>query len=317
VRSVLLPRHQRTLHNAVLWVQGLIFQIRLIALAPRFDRLVMYRLPVSGWARWLLRSRRAEIVADFDDALDTIDADRAELLGGLKRWILKRGLHNAIRAASTTVTSNDHNRAIVEQLNRRAVVIPTSVDLTRLSFRDRGAPVEVVPVIGWIGSPSTAAYLVGIEDALHEVVRRHRAVIRLIGAGRSPFRALPVEMVAWSYERESDDLRGIDIGLMPMPDTPWTRGKAATKALQYGGSGAPTVASWTNTNVGILGENDGTLFARSSEEWVVQLCRLLGDAPLRGELGRRGRARVERLFSVEGNAGARARVIRHPLGPTT
>lgn len=317
VRSVLLPRPQRTLHNAVLWMQGLIFQMRLIALAPRFDRVVMYRLPVSAWARWLLRPRRAEIVADFDDALDTIDADRRELLGGLKRWILKRGLHNAILAASATVTSNDHNRAIVERLGRRAVVIPTSVDLTRLPFRDRHAPVEPLPVIGWIGSPSTAAYLIPIEDALHEVLRRHRVVIRLIGAGRNPFRTLPVEMVDWSYEREPEDLRRMDIGVMPMPDTAWTRGKAATKALQYGGSGAPTVASWTTTNAGILGEDAGTLFARSSHDWTEHLCRLLDDAALRAELGRRGRARVERLFSVEANAGALASVIRDPLGGTT
>lgn len=106
--------------------------------------------------------------------------------------------------------------------------------------------------------------------------------------------------------------RRIDIGLMPMPDTPWTRGKAATKALQYRACGAPTVASRTATNLAILGESEGTLFATTSDEWTASLLRLIDDAALRSTLGRQAHARVLERFSVESNAPRLIQLIREP-----
>lgn len=314
VRSVLLPRPLRTLHNLVVWLQSLVFQCRIVWTARQFDRVVLHRVPMSGWARWLLRGRRADIINDFDDALDTYPVDKAEWLGGTKRAILRRGLENAILVSATTVTSNTHNRAVVERLGRRAVVIPTSVDLTRVRFRSRREPVEPRLVIGWIGTPSTAFYLAPIEDALAAVVAAYRPVIRLVGAGRSPFVELDAEIVDWSLDREVADVDRFDIGLMPMQDTPWTRGKAVLKALQYGASGAPTVASLTSTNLDMLGEGEGALFASTTSEWITALSRLINDAEERAEMGRRGRERVARLYSLEVNAPRLARVIRDPAG---
>jgi len=317
VQSVLLPRAWRTLHNIVVWMQTLGFQLRIVFTSRHFDRIVLHRVPISGWARWLLRGRRRDIITDFDDALDVVPEDRREFLGGLNRRLLRRGLENAIRASILSITSNANNRDIVERLHGRAAVIPTCIDLARLPLRDRRAPVESRLVIGWIGTPSTALYLQSIEEALLTIARAHDVAIRLVGAGRSPFRTLPAEVHEWSFDREPEELRRFDVGLMPMPDTPWTRGKAALKALQYGASGAPTVASYTPTNVAMLGENDGTLFARTPEDWVRHLGQLLEDAAARADLGRRARARVERFYSVEGNAPLLVRLIRDPQGPTS
>lgn len=314
VRSTLLPRPIRTLHNLIVWLQTLVFQARVVWMARRFDRLVIHRVPVAGWTCRALRRRRADIVCDFDDALDAYPVDRREWLGAAKRAIVRRGLRNAILLSTTAVTSNAYNSALVERLGRRVVVIPTSVDLARIPFRCRREPIGRQLVIGWIGTPSTAFYLEEIEEALEAVAAAHRPVIRLVGAGRSPFRRLAVELADWSFDHEVDEVQGFDIGLMPMPDTPWTRGKAALKALQYGASGAPTVASFTPTNVEILGEQEGTEFAKTTTEWIAALSKLIEDAPARAEAGRRARARVARLYSVEVNAPKVAEVIRHPSG---
>jgi glycosyltransferase involved in cell wall biosynthesis len=126
--------------------------------------------------------------------------------------------------------------------------------------------------------------------------------VRLIGAGHSPFAAFEPDLRAWSLRTEFEDLDAFDIGLMPMPDTPWTRGKEALKALQYGAAGMPTVASWTPTNEGILGEGDGALLCRSNDEWLGALERLLDDAGFRQALGARARRRVEADYSLDAMA---------------
>ena len=314
VQSPLFHPVRRVAHYVFTWIESAVVQIRLVALAPRFDRILLYRLPLWAVTRWCLIPGRARIVTDFDDALDTIDHVASERLGSLKRWILGRGLENAILASTTTITSNEHNCGVVRRFGRRAEVIPTSVDMARLPFRDRATPFEARLVVGWIGTPSTAQYLVDIEEALREVQRTRSVVIRLVGAGRNPFRTLEVELRDWSFEDEPDTLTRMDIGLMPMPDTPWTRGKAATKALQYNASGAPAVSSHTATNVEILGEDAGSLFARSPADWIRCLVRLIDDGALRSSMGRRGRDRVRAGFSVEANAPRLARVIRDPSG---
>jgi glycosyltransferase involved in cell wall biosynthesis len=186
--------------------------------------------------------------------------------------------------------------------------------MARLPFRERSAPLGDRLVIGWIGTPSTARYLAAIEEPLRVVSETRPVVIRLIGAGRNPFRSLAAELVEWSFAGEPDAIKQIDIGLMPMPDTPWTRGKAATKALQYNASGAPAVSSRTATNLAILGESAGSLFASTADEWIASLLRLIDDAAFRAEVGRRGHVRVRESFSVESNAPRLAELIRDPAG---
>ena len=303
------PTHARAMHYIAGWLTNLIFQLRIVASASKYDRIVLYRVPISTLTRWLLRHRRPDIVFDFDDALDSLTAAGA---GPLKAWILRRGLHNAVLASTVTITSNEHNCRTVERLGGRAIHIPTSIDVDRLSFRDRITPLEDRLVIGWMGTPSTAEYLVGVQAALERVVRTRDVVVRLVGAGYNPLHPLEADIRDWSLERENQELAHFDIGIMPMPDSVYTRGKAATKALQYGASGAPTVAALTPTNVAILGEGDGTLFARTTDEWAAALLRLIDDPALRSRMGCRGRERVMKRYSVSVNAPTLVKVLRHP-----
>ncbi len=189
-------------------------------------------------------------------------------------------------------------------------MVPTSVDTARVAFRDRRQLVGPIPVLGWMGTPSTAPYLSAIERPLADLSRRRPVVVRLVGAGANPFTSLPADMRPWQYESEVAELDGFDVGLMPMPDTNWTRGKAALKALQYGASGAPTVASWTPTNAEILRPDAGTTLCRSEGEWLATLDALSDDAGLRSEQGRRGRRLVESCYSVAVNAPRVIDVIR-------
>jgi hypothetical protein len=181
--------------------------------------------------------------------------------------------------------------------------------------RDRagaGSP----PVIGWIGTPSTARYLREIEEPLRRVAATRPVTVRVIGAGMSPFQHLPVELREWSLETEAADIGGFDIGLMPMPDTPWSSGKAALKALEYSASAAPTVASWTATNQAILGGNHGASLCRTADDWVSALARLIDDGSERGQRGCQARAWVAETYSVDRHAPRLCRVLTgEPAGP--
>jgi glycosyltransferase involved in cell wall biosynthesis len=277
-------------------VAGLLPRVR------QFDRVYLYRIPIPGWARQPLLKYRHRLLFDYDDALDQPEVWHQDVLGGVRRRLLQRGLRNAVEICRTVVTSNERNATYVREIGGRPVVVPTSVELARFAYRDRAKLSGPLPVLGWMGTPSTAAYVRAIEGALRRLASRRPVTIRLVGSAANPFRSLEADVRAWALETENDELRQFDIGLMPMPDTPWTRGKAALKALQYGASGAPTVGSWTATNAEILGENEGAVLCGSEDDWIAALEDLLSDPGRRSALGRRARQRVESLYSVEGNA---------------
>jgi glycosyltransferase involved in cell wall biosynthesis len=312
MRSGSLGPLARLLHYGLTWVESQIFLVTVLGRLHQFDRVYFYRIPVSGWARRLLSRYRDRILVDFDDALDDAEGADGRGLSGLRKGILRRGLHNALGISAVTITSNRRNARLVAGQGHRVEVIPTSVDPERFTFRDRRDTFGPLPVLGWIGTPSTASYLRLIEGALHRIAAVRPVVIRLIGPGRNPFQALPADVVEWNLGTEAEEVRRFDIGLMPMPDTSWTRGKAAAKALLYGASGAPTAASWTPTNVEILGESEGAVFARSEDEWVVALNRLLDDPAMRSTMGQRGFARVAQHYSLSVSAARLLALIRDP-----
>jgi glycosyltransferase involved in cell wall biosynthesis len=283
---------------------------RMVCRLHRYDRILLYRVAVPTWAAWLLRRRRHDVVYDFDDALDA--SEGGGWASRLRRHVLARSLTRAVTVCAAVSTSNARNAEVVAALGGHPVVVPTSVDMTR--FPDR--PPHAAPlVLGWIGTPSTAQYLPAIEPALAAVLAaRPQTIVRLVGSGSNPFSTIPAEIVEWTDDAEIAELVRFDIGLMPMPDTPWTRGKAALKALQYGAARTPTVASWTSTNDEILGAGGGVILCRTPDEWRDALLALVDDPSRRADMGERARAHVARLYSVQANGARLAAVLRHPAG---
>jgi glycosyltransferase involved in cell wall biosynthesis len=331
VRSVSLSPPARAAHLAWAWIESQWFLLQLVRRVRRYDRCYLYRIPISGWAARLLAAHRDRLVYDFDDAIDVQDGTGA-LLERIRQRVWHRGLQRAIRCCHVIVTSNERNAEVVSSMGGRAVVVPTSVDVERyaaaaatVESAGEVAASEAAPraeagtrpgtaprrlVLGWIGTPSTSAYLPLLEEPLLAVAQAHDIEIRLIGAGRNPFARLPASVRAWSLATETQEIAAFDIGLMPMPDTPWTRGKAALKALQYGAAGIPTIASWTTTNEQILGTDDGTLYCRTADDWRAAVERLLRDAALRHDLGARARRRVAAHYSVSANLPKLIAVLR-------
>jgi glycosyltransferase involved in cell wall biosynthesis len=251
------------------------------------------------------------LVWDVDDAiwLDTSPDAGGHRLAMLKRtarkvrWLASR--------ADCVVAANAYLADSLSRYSSRVVVVPSVVETRGIEARRHNDGGELV--LGWIGSPTTSRYLAELADVISRVARKLQdRVLKLlvIGSAMPPQDGYVVESRRWSVDRELEALRQIDVGLMPMPDNPWTRGKSAYKALQYMSAGIPVVADDVGVASEVLDTGEAGYAVRSADEWVEALLALARDPELRERLGSRGRRRVEESFSVRSWAPVMAEILR-------
>lgn len=248
------------------------------------------------WVENVVLPRNLPIVMDIDDAV-------FHLYGDCSGWVLNRLLRNKFpRLAHRMHAVFAGSPYLFKQLTtmgyRNVLLVPSVVDLKNFcGGSDRKRNRERI-VICWIGTPTTAPYLYGIKDALASLVESRSVEIVAIGAREEQLIGLPVRSLAWSEATQYALLSDMDIGIMPLPDLPFERGKCAYKIVQYLAAGLPVVGSPVGANVELLKEVGGIL-ARSTEDWVKGLTSLVDDPSLRHSLGVAGRDLVRRRYSVQ------------------
>jgi glycosyltransferase involved in cell wall biosynthesis len=234
-------------------------------------------------------------VYDIDDALFLGSAAPANLRFQWAKQEARRCIE-CLRRARLVIAGNSFLAGEARGYARRVEVVPSCVDPGGQDLRTHG-PADVVTV-GWIGSHTTSAYLQPVLPVFAHLNKdRVRAKLVLIGADPR-LRASWIEHRPWSLARETTDLAGFDIGIMPLPDTDWARGKCGYKVLQYFSAGVPAVASPVGVTSELIGRDRGIL-AASPEEWRAALERLIDDVAERRERGAAGRAFVEREYSYQ------------------
>ena len=205
------------------------------------------------------------------------------------------------RRARLVTPGNPFLAEWARQYNDDVRVVPTTID-TEL-YVPRGAPRPGKPIcVGWSGSRHTSIYLDSVAPLLRELQRETGIRLRVIGDESFSIPGADVEAIPWREETELEDLRELDIGLMPMPDDEWARGKCGLKALQYMALGIPAVISPVGVNVEIA-RNGAALLASSLTEWHEAILGVIESAERWRELGARGRQRVEESYSVRSNLG--------------
>jgi glycosyltransferase involved in cell wall biosynthesis len=168
--------------------------------------------------------------------------------------------------------------------------------------------------IGWIGSPATAKYLDAVAGPLAQVCGDTGARVRLIGAGAAALPGLPVDLQAWDEATETLKIGEFDIGIMPLADGPWERGKCGFKLVQYMACGVPVVASPVGVNPRIVESGVHGFLATSAQQWVQALTDLVHNAALRARMGVEGRRRVENFYSTQVVAPRLARLLLQAAG---
>ena len=167
--------------------------------------------------------------------------------------------------------------------------------------------------MGWSGSPTTIAHLRLLEPVLRALQRERGIRIRVIGDASYRLDGAEIESLDWRAATEVADLSTIDIGVMPMPDDDWSRGKCGLKALQYMALGIPAVLSPVGVNREIAA-GGAAILASTEDEWLAALRGLIDDEGLRTRVGKAGRARVEERYAAAAVAPSWERALREAAG---
>lgn len=267
--------------------------------ARRYDVLVIEKelfpfFPAS--AERLLRAVGVPYLVDYDDAL----FHRYDQHGNpLVRRVLGRKIDVVMRHAALVVAGNPYLAERARQAGARDVeIIPTVIDTDRYTVVSKRP--EGPPVVGWIGTPQTSRYLWPLMPVFEQLRRQMPVRFVAVGARAEDFVGTPVEAWPWSEETEVAAIQQFDVGIMPLDDTPWERGKCGYKLIQCLACGVPVVASPVGVNREIVRHGDNGFLADTPEEWKQSLERLVDMEPAtRVAMGRVGRAGVERWYSLQ------------------
>ena len=258
-----------------------------------FIQRVLFPFPIPS----LLRRHRRKILYDFDDAIFTTETTDPTGLEGVRRWFHERSLIPILRAASHAMVENAYTAAYAERQGATTTVITGPIDTGRYRPGEEKKKSDIV--LGWIGSPSTVAYIDLIRGPLETLGMKYPdLVLKVIGASGPRLSQLRVVACPWSLETEVADLLTFDIGLMPLPDDPWTRGKGGYKILQYSSMGLPVVASPVGVNVQLVDDGVSGFLAETDADWVAYLSRLVSDPDLRDRMGQDGRSRMKSGYAL-------------------
>jgi len=281
-----------------------------LARSASFD-LLWIEYEIFPWlpalAERALRALGIPYAVDYDDA---IFARYEHHPSRLVRLLLRRKIDTVMRCANVVIGGNDFLVQRAEAVGAsRVALIPTVVDITRYQPRPRQS--DGVFTIGWIGSPSTAGYLSLIAPALAEICEKGRARLVVVGPRDVSLNGVPAEVRPWSEDTEAADIAEFDVGIMPLPDEPWERGKCGYKLIQYMASMRPVIASPVGANQQIVEHGVNGFLATTHHEWLRALTTLKSSPELRDRFGRAGRQRVEADYNLLLTAPRLAQVLRN------
>lgn len=247
---------------------------------------VFFQRPLTELPTWALEARiarRHPTILDFDDAIHLT-------------WQNRRKLPALVRMVDQVIVGN-RTLAEVTDAPDKTTVIPTAIDTTRYRPLPPSARQGRDVVVGWTGLSRNYPQLMVAHAPLQRALKETGARLLVI-SDRPPPPSLGAEFIPWRADRELDDLARIDIGLMPLPDTPYARGKCAYKLLQYMALARPGVASPVGANAeAVTDERDGFL-PGDAGAFTDVLVRLIRDPDLRARVGQAARARVETAYSL-------------------
>jgi glycosyltransferase involved in cell wall biosynthesis len=309
-----LYRAGHTAEKVRLTVEGAVRRWRGRRRALGYDAVVILReasLVGGPWFERWLAARGVPFVYDFDDAIWHWERGANGVMS-LARAPWKVGTICGL--ASAVTVGNAYLAEFARAHNPNVAVVRTSIDVGAypvLPPPPADAPFTVV----WTGSHSTLAHLESVRPALEALGRRLPVRLRVVcDVAPAPFDGLELDFVRWTAAREAEDLAAGHVGIMPLPDTPLTRGKCGCKALQYMAIGRPAVVTPLGINAEIVRDGVNGRWASSPEAWTDVLEQLARDPGERIRLGAAARDTVVAGYTAEASAAAFARVVRGVVG---
>lgn len=301
-RKYLHRRYTGNRKNIPRLIAAYLHRMRHVFCAGRFDLLWIEKelFPfLPAWVETGLKRRKIAYVVDYDDAL----FHRYDLnpYTWVRRWMGNK-IDRVMAMSRLTLAGNRYLAGRAARAGAGWVeMVPSVVDLSHY----RAVPLSPMDqrrkpfTIGWIGSPTTAHYLKQIEPALVEFCRQSGARVVVVGGNPGFSSDMPVQLRPWVEKEESAAISEFDVGIMPLPDTPWTRGKCGYKLIQYMACARPVIASGVNRALGIVRDGENGFLVDSARQWIAALTVLQEDRLRASAMGRKGRATVVAHYSLK------------------
>jgi glycosyltransferase involved in cell wall biosynthesis len=290
---------QRNIRDPIEALRAYAVRVQALLASRKFDLLWIEKeaLPwLPAWAEKMLLPSAVRYVLDYDDAVfHYYDKHRISLVKAVLA-----GKHPALmRGAALVVAGNDYLAEFAQQVGAPHVeVVPTVIDLERYPMVSHKRAGGDPPCVGWIGQRATASFLLPYAPLFESLTAGGQARFAAIGIDAQSL-GLPMVSIPWTEQTEVASIASFDIGIMPLVDAPFERGKCGYKLIQYMACGLPVVASPVGVNRKIVEHGVNGFLAETPEQWARALKTLLGDADLRQRMGRAGRQKVEREYCIQ------------------
>ena len=297
-RILYMPRHY--IEKIFWFVICTINRFLDIIRALLYDVIFVHReaYPFGGaFIEILLHRMGKPIIFDFDDAIFLSNTSEQNIY--IERFKNPKKVSRIVRMSKCIIAGNGYLRDYAMQYNSNIVVIPSSID-TKKYFPLAGKPREKSIIVGWLGSNTTRRFLCDLEDVFVDLSKKYKNLIfKIVGAAFFSSKLTNIVNVKWSLDGELAELQSFDIGIMPMLDNEWTKGKCGFKALLYMACGIPVVASAVGINPEIIKDGENGFLATGYDEWIAKLSRLIEDEKMRVVFGLAGRRTIIDRYSLE------------------
>lgn len=251
---------------------------------------------------YLLFKTKVKIILDYDDAIfHNYDLHPNSLI----KYLFGNKIYRVVKYANTIITGSPYLSSQLNRFTNNIVEIPTSINFAnyKANFQLNSNKDEIT--IGWIGSKSTSINIINIKEVIKMTYKLNPNItFKLMGFDdnlKSKLNLPNVEFYNWSAHEELIFLKKMDLGIMPLENTSFNRGKCGFKLIQYMAMGKPTLSTPLEANVKI-NRNNSNLFATSKEEWVECINKFISNLSFYKEVGLKNQKIVEKYYSVEANS---------------
>ncbi len=275
----------------------------------RYDILYIHRKLFSPVEFWYLHRKAKKIIYDFDDALmyRSSGSENPYSLSRRNKFVYM------MKRVDFVIAGNQFLKSEVLPHNSKVMVIPTSINLSRYTFKEYFCR-EGSLTIGWLGSSSTLKYLKALMPIFENLYQRcPHFQVKIVCDQFLDSSKVPVTKKRWSLEEEEADLKSFDIGVMPLSNDLWSKGKCGLKILQYQSVGIPVVCTPVGINRDIVEDGVNGFWAEDGDAWEDRILKLIRDEGLRREMGLEGRKIVENDYSLHINAPKMVEVFKKVL----
>ena len=250
-----------------------------------------YDPPFFIFALWFLNRH---IIYDVDDAIWTLPPQSIRAKSRILNSLARLRFYWNVRLSKGVIVSTEYISDHVKKINGNVKVIPTLVDVEDFPVREHKVSGPVI--IGWTGGPGNLIFLKTVEKPLAGLALKYPIKLRVISSRTIDMDGIDVDFVPWDKATEATHISSFDVGIMPLPENDYTKGKGGFKILEYMAAGLPSVISPVGVNAHIIQNNTNGFFAKDDQEWVDTLSSLIKDVSLRKKMGAEARAFVARHY---------------------